>query len=449
MANIDWPSWWLSRVGRFHYAWVIVGVLVLVQVVGLSVNFAAGVLVTPLADSEGQFGFSMTHIGASFGLFYLAGAALSPVAGWLGDRYGGRRMMLLGALAYCGVMILVAYTSQTWHLFLSFGLLRGAVQAIFMVPLMAVVSDWFRRRLGLGTGMLWAATGVGPAIMSPLLGNLLTDIGWRDTFLLVGVVAGAFMLLLTLLFRDRPSDLGLKPYGALNTDPPESIMDKEKDLLRAKVFNQHIRRTKAFWNLPAIHALGCMGHGIVLVFIVPLAVSRGVDLATAAWMLGIISLVSIPSRIITPIFAEKYGSKSMMAAALLVQGVSVIYLLWAQSPWEFFLVSAVFGIGFGGEWTGYLVINRQYFGHGPIGTVYGWQMTGAMLGHAFVSFIAGMLVDITGSYNPIVVMSAAASLGGVVVIFMLESTSSTLIPNWERSIPGEAGPQATGTVGAD
>ena len=437
-VSLDSPSRWISRTSGLHYAWIIVGVLALVQMVGLSINFAGGVLVQPLSDPEGQFGFGLGSIGASYALYYLAAAALAPLAGWLGDRYGARRVMVLGAVMYGGVLIMTATISETWHLYLSFGILRGAVQAIFIVPLMVVVTSWFRRRLGLGTGILWAASGFGPALVSPLLGYMITGLGWDTTFLVLGSVSGGFILLLAVLFRNRPADLGLEPYGARAGDPSEVVASKHVQRLRARVFNQHTRRTKAFWNLPSIHFLGCAGHGIVMIFVVPLAVSRGLDLSTAAWALGIISLMSIPSRLFTPVLAERYGPKQVMAACLTVQGLTVLYLFWAQSAWEFYLFSAIFGLGFGGEWTGYMVVNRQYFGHGPMGTVYGWQMTGALLGHAFISWIAGLMVDLTGSYSPILVLSILASMGGVMVVLLLESTSRQLISNWEESLPPEA-----------
>ena len=176
----------------------------------------------------------------------------------------------------------------------------------------------------------------------------------------------------------------------------------------------------------------------MMVFVVPIAVDRGIDLFEATVILTIISLVSIPSRFLTPVIAERYGPKNIMATCLFIQGVTVLILFWAQDLWAFYLFSALFGLGFGGEWTGYLVINRQYFGNGPMGTCYGWQMTGALLGHAIVTVLSGLVIYVTGSFNPILVLSVAFSLAGVVVILMLEPTSHTLIPHWEDSLPPEA-----------
>ena len=436
MPNINVLSQWLNR-APFHYAWVIVGILALVQMVALSINFAGGVLVEPLADPSGDFNFSFSNIGLSFGLYFLSAALLAPVAGWLGDRYGPRNMMILGGLAYCGVMVLVAFISAPWHLLLSFGILRGAVQAIFMVPLMAAVSDWFRRRLGLGTGILWAASGVGPAFMSPVLINLVESLNWQSTFIYFGLAAGAFILLLALVFRSKPSDIGIAPYGASSREMLNGVPDA-MERMRAKVFNQHVRRTKAFWNLPAIHGLGCAGHGIVLLFIVPFAVQKGMSFTEAALLLSIISIVSIPSRMLTPMIAERYGTKTIMATCLMIQGVTVGMLFFSSEPWHLFAFAALFGIGFGGEWTGYLVINRQYYGNGPMGSVYGWQMSGALMGHAFVSWIAGLIVDLTGSYVPVFALSAVASVGGALVTVSLEDTSRRLIGDWEATLPDEA-----------
>ena len=437
MPNVNALSQWLNR-APFHYAWVIVGILALVQMAALSINFAGGVLVEPLADPAGDFNFSFSNIGLSFGLYYLSAAMLAPVAGWLGDRYGARNMMVLGALTYCGVMVLVAYISASWHLWLSFGILRGAVQAIFMVPLMAAVSSWFRRRLGLGTGILWAASGIGPAFMSPLLINLVESLSWQITFVYFGLFAGAFILLLSLLLRNKPSDMGIAPYGAQEGEPLGGGLSNAVERARAKVFNQHVRRTKAFWNLPAIHGLGCAGHGIVLLFIAPFAVTKGLSFTEAAIILSILSIVSIPSRMLTPMIAERYGTKTIMATCLLIQGVTVGLLFFSSELWHFYAFAALFGIGFGGEWTGYLVINRQYYGNGPMGSVYGWQMSGALMGHAFVSWIAGLIVDLTGSYTAVFALSIAASVGGALVTVSLEDTSKRLIGDWEAAAQGEA-----------
>ena len=431
------PSLWISRVVPFHYVWVIVVALAMAQMIGLAVGWAAGVLVTPLQD---EFGFEIEDIGLSFGLFYLAAAFFAPIAGWLGDRYGARKVMLFSAILYTVTLVLVAFMDNLWSLHLSFGILRGIAQVIFMVPLMAGVALWFNRRLGLGTGVLWAASGIGSAVFAPLLPFMVGNLGWQNSFLLICAILGSSLLLLAIPLRNTPEEMGLKPYGWIPGDEARQKALKSIEKIRLKVFNQHVRRTKAFWNLPCIHGLGCAGHGIIMLFLVPLAVDdRGISLGTAAFTLTIISSVSIISRFVTPILCERKGTKLVMATCLLLQGLPVVLLFWADSVWEFFLFSAIFGLGFGGEWTGYLVINRQYYGNGPMGTLYGWQNTGSLLAHAFVSWAAGMMIALTGSYTAILIFSLATSLGGAALVMALEPTSQRLIsPNWEDDLPVEA-----------
>jgi MFS family permease len=421
-----------------HYVWLIVAVLAAVQIIGSSIGMAAGIMIPPLTDSDGKFGWSIGVIGIGMSIYYLVGAVCAPISGWLGDRFGAQKMMALGGVLYLVSMVLLGSVTELWQFFIVFGVLLASTQSISMVPLMASVSGWFRRRLGLGTGILWAAGGIGTAILAPLLGYLLENAGWNMTFQAVGVVGGGIILVLTPFLRNRPADIGLKPYGSSAQDPPPVERSSAMEKLRVKAFNQHMRRTKAFWNLPVVHALGCAGHGIVLIFSIPIAVEQGLSLTAAAGILTLISLVSILSRFLTPVLAENYGPRKVMASCLFIQGVTVFILFWAQDMWAFYLFASLFGLGFGGEWTGYLVINRQYFGNGPMGTCYGWQMTGALMGHAITTALAGAVIYLTGSYSAILALSIFFSLGGVAVIATLEPTSRILIPDWENSLPPEA-----------
>ena len=449
VVDVAKRKWTLSpsRLPRgMHFAWVIVSILAIVQIIGSSIGMAAGILIAPLYDPDGEFGWSLGTIGAALGLYYVVGAVFAPVSGALGDRYGARKMMVAGGLLYGTSMILLGFISELWHFFLMFGVALSITQSLSMVPLMAAVSGWFRRRLGLGIGILWGAGGVGTAILAPLLGYLLVHVGWSGTFWIIGGVGGGTILLLTLVFRSRPSDIGIRPYGATEDDDGGPVIDKSVAKTRLKVFNQHIRSTRAFWNLPLIHGLGCAGHGVVLIYSIPIAVDQGISLVQASVMITIIMLVSIISRFLTPVLAELYGTRKMMATSLLIQGVTVLFLFWAHDVRMFYLFSAFFGLGFGGEWTGYLVINRQYFGNGPMATCYGWQITGALLGHAVTMGLAGLVLYATGSYAPVLVLSMAFNFSGVLVIMMLEPTSQMLIPHWEESLPLEAQSGPTGAV---
>ena len=417
---------------------MIVGILATVQVTAGSISMSAGIMVAPLNDPEGDFGWSMGTIGTALMVYYMVGAAFAPVSGWLGDRYGPRRMLVPAALLYGGSMVLLGIMNQPWHFYFIFGVMLSLTQSMAMVPLMASVSRWFRRRLGLGVGILWASGGMGSAALAPLVAYLLGHVSWQGAFWSIGMVGCGTMLLLSLFLRNRPADMGLKPFGASEDDKPEDRWSKAVERLRAKVYNQHMRRTRAFWNLPLIHGLGCAGHGIILIYSIPMAIEQGISFVTAAMILSIIMICSIFGRLITPIVTERYGGKRIMAAALFIQGITVLVLFWAHDVWSFYLFAMLFGIGFGGEMSAYLVVNRQYFGSGPIGTCYGFQMSGALLGHATATGLAGLVIYATGSFKIILLLSMAFSFESVLVIMFLESSARILIPDWENSLPPEA-----------
>jgi MFS family permease len=167
------------------------------------------------------------------------------------------------------------------------------------------------------------------------------------------------------------------------------------------------------------------------------------SLEAAALIVSIYSFFSIASRFATPVLADRWGAKGIMALAYFIQGITVALLFWTHDPWQFYLFAAMFGIGLGGEMSAFLVINRQYYGMGPVRTIFGFQSLGAGLGMALGGLMGSVIFDVFGSYNIAWGISIAASLGGAACILILESTSRILISGWEESLPPEARSSST------
>jgi MFS family permease len=181
-----------------------------------------------------------------------------------------------------------------------------------------------------------------------------------------------------------------------------------------------------------------VGHAIVIWHIVFFATTKDVSLASAAWIVTIYTLTSVLTRFATPILADRFGAKGVMAVAYFLQGITVAMLFWTSAVWEFYLFAALFGIGFGGEMSAFLVINRQYYGMGPVRTLFGFQHLGSGLGMAVGGLIGGLAFDYFGSYDIAWIVSIGASMSGVVLIMLLEPTSRLLIPDWEDGLPENA-----------
>ena len=422
--------------GDYHYAWSIVGIGTVLRVTANFVSQAFAVILVVLLD---KFEWTLTAIVLAQVFRSLASAALSPVAGWVGDRYGVRRSLLVAATLYVAGMLLLSTITHVWQLYLYYSLLLGVAQALFSVNIPTTVAAWFKKRLGVAVGIQQSLGGMGSALTAPALALLIAQTGWQVAFWIIPAVGGPIIFALLARFHGEPADRGMQPYGAAEDEPPpRSSGDSASNKLRTQVFLQQVRRTPSFWNLIVIHHLGCLGHSIVMWHVVFYATTRGIELQAASWIVFAYTFSSIASRFATPILADHFGSKGVMALAYTLQGVTIALLFWTQDPWQFYLFGVLFGIGFGGEMSAFLVINRQYYGMGPVRSVFGFQHLGSGLGMGMGGLIGALIYDALGSYDLAWVVSIAASLAGTLCILFLQSTSRLLIPDWEESLPAEA-----------
>ena len=414
-----------------HYAWIIIVIAAFMHMAGGSVRQAFGVLIVPLQD---QLGWSAASITLGYALCSITGALLAPLTGIATDRYGAKPVIMAGiTFFFLGAMV-TGVVSQVWHIWISYGLLLGVAQACFNVPILTAASSWFHKRLGLGIGLLQASHGLGPAIMALMVSFLITSFEWRTAFWSIGIVGGCIMLGLILLFRSRPSDMGIRAYGAPESEPIFEKLDPVLEKLRSKAFRTSMQSTSAFWKLVSVHYLGCLGHSIVIIYVIPIAVIAGVDLVSAAGILSTLMAVSVLTRFSTPVIADHLGAKWSMAIMFILQGLPVLMLFWTHELWQFYLFAVIFGIGYGGEGSAFPIINRQYFGRGPMGRSFGWQQAGAGAGMATGAWVGALLLGFFGAYDATIVLSTVASVAGALVLLSMEPTSRLLIPNWEDSV---------------
>ncbi len=466
---------------RIHYAWAIVAITAMMRLVSSSFRMSFPALVPFIAVG---FGWEVWLITLAFSLQWVISGAFGPPSGWLGDRYGARFTMTLGASMYIVGMILTGFMTEMWHLFLFFGIILSASMGIFQVPLTVAVTSWFRKHLGVGMGLLQASQGFGPFIALPIMLGLVTwfstgaglewserlpfgdpsVIGIRMAFWIPGVIGGVILLVLTRIFYNSPEDVGLRQLGddGSGESPRRRIASTGQEAkARTRVFLQKVRKTPAFWNLIGIHYWGCAGHSIIIVFL-PQIIVAGLEpgweslppgdsaLLTAGAIAGgaavAMSVVSTVTRFGVPVAADLLGSKWVMAVCFFLQVAPVLVLFaavqWYPEIWMFYLFAILFGIGFGGEMSAFPIINRQYYGNAPIGTTYGFQMMGAGAGMACGAGLGALLLAITGGYIATILLSFVMSLLGVVSILFLPTTHQHQLPEWENDLPAELRPDA-------
>jgi len=443
MAKLNLKPSELAVAGHhIHYAWVIVAVGAVMRLFSSSFRSSSSILIPRLVDS---FGWSYGAVGLGFAIQWIVSGLFGPPAGWLGDRYGVRWTMRLGALLFIVGMVLTGFMQELWQFYLFFGIILSAAMGIFQVPLTAAVTLWFRKHLGTGMGLLQSSQGIGPLVAVPIMlviielfGGGLT--GLRAAFWIPGIVGGVIILLLVKLFYNEPAQIGVRPLGAPADEPIKEVQTGDVARVRTQVFLKQAQRTGAFWNLIGIHFWGCAGHAIILVYLVSMAEDEGVSKGLAAGAFVTMSVTSTITRFAVPVIADRMGSKPAMAGCFFLQVAPIFLLFFAQDAWHFYLFAVLFGIGFGGEMSAFPIINRQYYGSGPIGTTYWYQMMGAGVGMAAGALIGGQLRDWTGDFDATMGLSLVMSFIGVISILVLPSTKKELMPNWEDQLPGAGQP---------
>ena len=205
---------------RVHYAWVVAGVAFLSLVMASGFRSTTGVLLIPLHQ---EFGWSHETIGLAVSLNLLCFGLGAPFAAALIERAGVRRVVGTALAVIAVSALLTIRMTETWQLFLLWGLVNGLATGAVSVPLAAIIANrWFIARRGLVTGLMTASYASGQLVFLPALA-WLAGFDWRWAALAIAAVALLLVLPVVLRFmRDRPEDIGLAPYGADEswTPPP-------------------------------------------------------------------------------------------------------------------------------------------------------------------------------------------------------------------------------------
>src|SRR5215475_11216725 len=167
----------IKSLSRVHYAWVMLGIAIAMRLVSSIERTASGVLVAYLVDPAGEFGWSRSVVGLALSLQWICSGIFGPPAGWLGDRYGLRLAMVVGALLFITTSVLIGLVTAPWQFILYFGILMSAALAIFQVPLITAVTMWFHKHLGVAMGLLQSAQGLANLLFAPLMVVMLTQLG--------------------------------------------------------------------------------------------------------------------------------------------------------------------------------------------------------------------------------------------------------------------------------
>ena len=204
-------SHWLQRRG-LHFSWVIVALTFLTGLTSSAALGLPGALLQPLAK---EFGWDVEQISSALAVRFVLFGLMGPFAAILMERFGLRRVVVTALALVGGGLLLATRMTHFWHLVLFWGIMLGIGSGMTALVLSAVVSNrWFERHRGLVVGLLTASSATGQLIFLPVGAWLIERFGWRMAVMPVFAACAVVALLVWLLMRNRPNDLGLTPYGA-------------------------------------------------------------------------------------------------------------------------------------------------------------------------------------------------------------------------------------------
>ncbi|HUG13560.1 MAG TPA: MFS transporter, partial [Thermomicrobiales bacterium] len=365
-----------------------------------------GVLIKPLEDDLGWSRASIS-LAISIGLVLYGFAA--PLGGSLLDRFGPRRVMVLGlGLTLLSTTVSAVITSL-WQFTAVWGVLGGIGTGMVAVVLGAAVANrWFVARRGLVTGIFGAASSAGQLIFIPLLVWLVIAVSWRGAMLFMSICAIVLILPVLLLMRDSPSDIGLRPLGG---------SDAPADLRMAGATNRGVMRRAVrvpdFWLLSgSFFICGATSTGLIGTHFLAHSIDAGVTATTAATVLAIMGMMNFGGTIASGWLTDRYDPRKLLAMYYIVRGLSLFLLPFVLSTPGLLIFAIFFGLDYIATVPPTVALTADIFGRRNIGTVFGWIFAAHMFGAAVAAWISGVARDWLGDYQLAFIAGGAFAIVG-------------------------------------
>jgi sugar phosphate permease len=393
-----------SPLSRTHYAWVIVAVTFVTSVIIAGTLSTAGILLIPL---QKEFGWRASDISSAFGVRLALFGLLGPFAAAMMNRFGVRRMVSIALLIILVGLASSVFMKTVWQLFLFWGVLTGIGTGLTAMVLSATVATrWFRQRRGLVTGLLSASNATGQLIFLPALAAITRSYGWRATLIVACVGTAAAALLVLFFMRDRPSDIGLAPYGTTDPkveEPPAPAHDSLWSLLLVPItVLKEASTVPMFWVLfLTFFVCGASTNGLIQTHFVPMCGDFGILPVEAAGILAVMGVFDLFGTVGSGWLSDRFDNRWLLFWYYSLRGLSLIYL-----PFTHFNLYAlsIFAVFYGLDWIATvpptLRLAIQRFGRARANVVFGWIFAGHQIGAATAAYGAGLTRTVVGSYLP-------------------------------------------------
>jgi OFA family oxalate/formate antiporter-like MFS transporter len=391
---------------RIFYGWFVVAGTFAVTFVGFGCAYAFSAFVASLQQDFAASRGSVSLVFSLAGFLYFA---LGAVSGPLADKWGARRLAVVGMIVTGFGLALASVARTLVEIYAAYGLGVGIGIGLSYVPVLGVMQRWFVRRRGSASGIGVAGIGVGTLIMPPVASLLINAFGWRETYLIFGVFAAVVGGGLAFLIEDDPRGRGLGPDGDPMPVGSQPVMHAETSMIEAV-------KSRRFVGLFVASLLGSFGVFVPFVHLVPYALDHGVPQSAAVLLLGAIGLGSTAGRFFLGGVADRLGRSLSLAA--MIAGMALAFVVWFFSSglWSLAVFALMYGLLYGG-WVALLpAVVADYFGSTNLGSLLGLVSLSIAFGTLIGPSAAGFGFDISHSYSLPILASAAAYLVAAAIL---------------------------------
>ncbi len=418
-----------SGSGEFSKGWAILLAGVLGVMCGASpIPFnVIGFTAEPL---QAEFGWSQTQILLPITIFGVLASLLAPVFGWMADRFGVRPVALWSLAAFGAAFAAISLTPtanepQTLYIYYGFWVVVGFV-GIGSTPVTwsRAINLWFYKNRGLALGILLMGTSLAAMIVPRVAVEIIGAYGWRTMFAVVGTFPIAALIVAFFLFREPRPD-----------ERPKAIKSDTGNLTGVTLGSA--LTNYRFWLIWVSIALIAGAFGGAFINMPTMLRLRGVDVETAATVMGILGIGIFAGRLITGALLDRFWQGFVAFPLLCLPAISAWLLLGDTMPFGFAaLAGFLLGFAAGAESDLIAYLTGRYFGMANYGKIYGMLYMPFGLFSAASPVVYAQVFDRTGSYDSILQISIFMFIGGGALLLLLGRYPQSF-PEVEASSPAQ------------
>ena len=384
---------------KIHPGWIAVAVTFVTLMATAGFRSAPSVLIVPLEDA---FGWSRSDISLAVAINILLFGLVSPFAAALMEKFGIRKVVMLALSTVSFGAFLTIFIQAPWQLIATWGVIVGVGTGSMALVFAATVANrWFVAKRGLVTGILTAASATGQLIFLPGLSHLALTYGWKSVSITVASFALLVIPFIYLFLKERPSDLGLLPYGAPADWQPPAPSELSAFALAIDTLKQSSKR-KDFWYLfGSFFVCGLSTSGLIGTHFIPAAHDHGMPTTLAASLLAMIGVFDVIGTVFSGWLTDRYDPRKLLFFYFGLRGLS-LFLLPSILFSTIEASTLVFVIFYGLDWVATvpptIMLCRAVLGPQRASVVYGWVFVGHQVGGAVAAFGAAILRVQIGDY---------------------------------------------------